>query len=109
MSQDEGNFSVPVSLNWKLQLAGSATIFTGEFFSAASRAGLAKWVRPLKIGKKVSAAIRQPPRMIHLRPILSDKMPNTTKNGVARTRAPAIIRLAVSMSTLSVCVRKNRA
>jgi hypothetical protein len=40
MSQDDGNFSVPVSLNWKLQEAGSATTTTGEVCSALARAGL---------------------------------------------------------------------
>ncbi|MNN34637.1 hypothetical protein D3C81_1484510 [compost metagenome] len=51
MSHEDGNFLVPVRLNWKWQEAGSATTTTGEFFSAASSCGLAKCVRPLKIGK----------------------------------------------------------
>jgi hypothetical protein len=41
MSHDEGNFLVPVGLNWKWQVAGSATTTTGEFFNAVSSAGLA--------------------------------------------------------------------
>jgi hypothetical protein len=32
----------------------------------------------------------QPPRMIHLRPILSDSEPKKMKNGVARASAMAI-------------------
>ena len=53
--------------------AGSATTVTGEACTAAPSAGLAKCVMPLKIGKYVSAASKQPARTIFLRPILSDK------------------------------------
>ena len=45
--------------------------------------------------------------MIGLRPIRSDSMPKTTKNGVPASSASAIRMLAVALSTLSVCVRKN--
>ena len=48
----------------------------------ASRAGLTLWVRALKSGKYVSAAIRQPAMMIYLRPILSESQPKKMKNGV---------------------------
>ena len=37
---------------------------------------------PLKIGKYVTAASRQPASTIFLRPMRSDSQPNTTKNGV---------------------------
>ncbi|EKD97206.1 MAG: hypothetical protein ACD_23C01016G0002 [uncultured bacterium] len=47
--------------------------------------------------------------MIGLRPILSDRAPNTTKKGVPSKSAAAIIRLAVVLSTFSCCVRKNSA
>ena len=47
--------------------------------------------------------------MMGLRPILSDREPNTMKKGVPISRAAAIIRLAVVASTLSCCVRKNSA
>jgi hypothetical protein len=36
----------------------------------------------LNSGKYVSAAMRQPARMIFFRPIRSDSAPNTRKNGV---------------------------
>ncbi len=45
--------------------------------------------------------------MMGLRPILSDSEPKITKKGVAISRATAIIRLAVTASTLSCWVRKN--
>ena len=47
--------------------------------------------------------------MIGLRPILSDSEPNTMKNGVPMSSAPAISRFAVVASTFSVWVRKNSA
>ena len=62
---------------------------------AFSSAGLALLVIIRKIGKKVSAAIRQPARMIGLRPILSDNAPNTMKKPVPNTSDQAIKRLAV--------------
>jgi hypothetical protein len=45
------NFSVPVALNWKEHLAGSAVTVTGAAAKACSSFGLAKWVIPWKIGK----------------------------------------------------------
>ena len=47
--------------------------------------------------------------MIGLRPILSDKVPKITKNGVAISKAIAIMMLAAEASTLSTLVRKNKA
>jgi hypothetical protein len=40
MSHDDGNFVVPVMLNWKWHCAGSATTVTGALVCAASSAGL---------------------------------------------------------------------
>ncbi|CAJ7046514.1 Uncharacterised protein [Burkholderia pseudomallei] len=57
----------------------------------------------------MSAAIRQPARMIGLRPILSDSEPKNTKNGVPIRRASAIRMFALAPSTFSVCVRKKSA
>ena len=51
MSHGVVNFSVPVSLSWNEQDAGSATTVTGDWASARSSAGLAKCVMPWKIGK----------------------------------------------------------
>ena len=46
---------------------------------------------------------------ICLRPIRSDSQPNTMKNGVPISSAPAISRFAVVASTFSACVRKYSA
>ena len=62
---------------------------------AFSSVGLALVEIMRKIGKKVSAAIRQPARMIGLRPILSDSAPNTMKKPVPSNSDQAIRRLAV--------------
>ena len=43
--------------------------------------------------------------MITLRPILSDKLPKTTKNGVPITNEPAINKFTVLASTFKTCVR----
>ncbi|MDT4866863.1 hypothetical protein FQZ97_1017440 [compost metagenome] len=51
----------------------------------------------------------QPAMMIFLRPILSERLPKKMKNGVPSSREPAISRLAVCASILSVCSRKNSA
>ena len=64
---------------------------------------------PLKIGKYVSAASKQPASTIFLRPILSDSAPNTTKNGVAISSAAAIESCALVESTCSVFSRNNSA
>ena len=47
--------------------------------------------------------------MIGLRPMRSESEPKITKNGVASSSAPAIIRFAAWASTFSVWVRKNSA
>src|SRR4051812_464630 len=47
--------------------------------------------------------------MMGLRPILSEREPNTTKNGVPISSEAAISRLAVVTSTLAIVVRKNSA
>ena len=60
-------------------------------------------------GKYVNAAIRQPNRMIFSRPILSDRAPNTMKNGVPINSDSAISVYAVAPSNFKVMVRKNSA
>src|SRR5882757_7877357 len=89
------NTRVPTGLNRSPQSAGSETTSTLTVSMAFSSAGLALVVIILKIGKKVSAAIRQPPRMIGLRPILSESAPNTMKKPVPNNSDQAIRRLAV--------------
>ena len=69
--------------------------------------GFAKCVIARKIGKYVTAAIRHPTRMIGLRPMRSDRDPNTMKNGVASRSESATIVFAACASTLSVCVRQK--
>ncbi len=95
VSQGAENTRVPTGLNRSPQPAGSATTSTLVASIAFSSAGLALVVIILKIGKKVSAAIRQPARMIGLRPILSDSAPNTMKKPVPSSSDHAISRLAV--------------
>src|SRR3954452_11441014 len=95
VSQGAVKTRVPTGLNRSPQPAGSATTSTFAVSIAFSSAGLALLVIILKIGKKVSAAIRQPPMMIGLRPILSERMPNTMKKPVPSSRDQAISRLAV--------------
>src|SRR5712672_4568350 len=89
------NTRVPTGLNRSPQPAGSATTSTLVDSMAFSSAGLALVEIIRKIGKKVSAAIRQPARMIGLRPILSDSQPNTMKKPVPSNSDHAISRLAV--------------
>src|ERR1700681_3132544 len=89
------NTRVPTGLNRSPQPAGSATTSTFTLSIAFSSAGLALVVIILKIGKKVSAAIRQPARMIGLRPILSDSAPNTMKKPAPNNSDHAIRGLAV--------------
>src|SRR4051794_1550587 len=95
VSQGALKTRVPTGLNRSPQPAGSATTSTLVFSIAFSSAGLALVVIMRKIGKKVSAAIRQPARMIGLRPTLSDIGPNTTKKPVPSSSDQAIKRLAV--------------
>src|SRR6202161_257487 len=82
VSHGAGKTRVPTGLKRSPQPAGSATTSTLVASIAFSSAGLALDVIMRKIGKKVSAAIRQPARMIGLRPILSDNAPNTMKKAV---------------------------
>src|ERR1700675_4406313 len=89
------NTRVPTGLNRSPQSAGSETTSTLVASIAFSSAGLALVVIIRKIGKNVSAAIRQPARMIGLRAILSDSAPNTTKKPVPSSSDHAIRRLAV--------------
>src|SRR3954451_12937131 len=93
------NTRVPTGLNRSPHPAGSATTSTLTVSMAFSSAGFALVVIILKIGKKVSAAIRQPARMIGLRPILSDSAPNTTKKPVPSNSDHAISKFAVNGST----------
>src|SRR3982074_3317450 len=86
---------VPTGLNRSPQPAGSATTSTLVASIAFSSAGLALVEIIRKIGKKASAAIRQPERMIGWRPILSDNAPNTMKKPVPNKSDHAISRLAV--------------
>src|SRR5438552_10661083 len=95
VSQGAVNTRVPTGLNRSPQPALSATTSTLVASIAFSSAGLALEEIIRKIGKKVSAAIRQPARMIGLRPILSDSAPNTMKNPVPNSSDHAIKRLAV--------------
>src|SRR3984893_9514124 len=95
VSQGALNTRVPTGLNRSPQSAGSETTSTFVASIAFSSAGLALVVIIRKIGKKVSAAIRQPARMIGLRPILSDSAPNTMKKPVPSSSDHAIRRLAV--------------
>ena len=70
---------------------------------------IAGGVSALNSGKYVSAAIRQPARMIGLRPMRSESAPNIRKNGVPMISAMAISRFACAESIFSACVRKNSA
>ena len=72
ISHEVVNFALPRISNCREQRAGSATTTTGVRFCAASSAGLAKWVRAWKPGKKNTSARVMPDHMIHLRPILSE-------------------------------------
>src|SRR6478752_8466318 len=94
-SQGALNTRVPTGLNRSPQPLGSATTWTFTVSIAFSSAGLALLEIIRKIGKKVSAAIKQPARMIGLRPILSDSAPNTMKKPVPNNSDHAIRRLAV--------------
>src|SRR3954470_16414032 len=72
-SHGEWNLLVPTGLNCTEHPFAGSWVFgtsttTGADCCAASSAGLAKCVIALKIGKYVSAASRQPTRMIFLRP-----------------------------------------
>ncbi|MNP76066.1 hypothetical protein D3C76_1732390 [compost metagenome] len=51
----------------------------------------------------------QPAMMIPLRPMRSERLPNRMKNGVPISKEPAINKLAVCGSILSICSRKNSA
>ena len=109
MSQGAVKTRVPTGLNRSPQSALSETTSTFTVSIAFSSAGLALVVIILKIGKKVSAAIRQPARMIGLRPILSDSAPNTMKKPVPSSSDHAISRFAVKASTLRIDCMKNSA
>src|SRR6185312_14174705 len=108
MSHEVVNLAVPTGLNWNEHSLGSATTVTGADASAASSFGLAKCVRPWKIGKYVIAPRTKPARMIGLRPIRSDNQPNRMKKGVPSASEVAIRICAVTAGTFSVRVRKNR-
>src|SRR6202035_1902431 len=95
VSHGELNTRVPTGLNRSPPPARSTTTSTLVASISFSSAGLALVVIMRKIGKKVSAAIRQPARMIGLRPILSDNAPNTMKKPVPSSSDHAISRLAV--------------
>src|SRR5215217_1002803 len=94
-SQGAENTRVPTGLNKSPQPLGSATTDTFTVSMACSSCGLALLEIMRKIGKNVSAAIRQPARIIGLRPILSDSAPNTIKKPVPNNSDQAIRRLAV--------------
>ena len=51
MSHEVVNLAVPTGLNWNEHSFGSAITVTGARGERASSFGLAKWVRPWKIGK----------------------------------------------------------
>src|SRR6266542_5887980 len=103
MSQDDVNLRLPTGSNWNEQSSSEATTVTGLFWAASKMAGLAAFVSALKIGKYVTAAMTQPNMTIRLRPILSERTPNTMKKGVASMSPAATIRLAGWAGTLRVC------
>src|SRR5258708_19933920 len=105
VSQGAENTRVPTGLNRSPQPAGSATTSTLVASIAFSSAGLALVVIIRKMGKNVSAAIRQPARMIGLRPILSDSAPNTRKNPVPNNSDQAIKTLPAYPPTFSLDFR----
>ena len=61
----------------------------------------------LKTGKKVRAAIRQPARMIGLRPMRSERLPKNRKPAVPRASDQATRTLAVKLSIFEMFCRKN--
>src|SRR5258707_15588331 len=77
VSQGAVKTRVPTGVNRSPQPAGSATTSTLVDSIAFSSAGLALEEIIRKIGKKGSAAIRQPARVIGLPPILSERGPET--------------------------------
>src|ERR1700732_5567419 len=100
---------VPTGLNRSPQPAGSATTSTLVASMAFSSAGSALVENIRETGKKVSAAIRQPARMIGLRPILSDKAPNTMKKPVPNNSDHGKRRVAVEPPHFRVDCQKNSA
>src|SRR6266436_9915985 len=54
------------------------------------------------MGMYVTTASRHAPNMSHLRPILSEIAPKTVKNGIAQSRAMAMMILAVLVFTLRI-------
>src|SRR4051794_15806793 len=110
MSHDEvKSISRAIGLPWNEHCFGSAVTVTLLAFCAAASAGLAYSSSIGNTLKYVTAAIRQPAMMMGLRPILSDREPNTRKKGVPISSEAAISKLAVVTSTLAMVVMKNRA
>ena len=103
------NLAVPTGLNWKEQSAGSAFTTTCACCWAAWSVGFAVAVSALNNGKYTKAAIRQPPRMIGLRPIRSDSDPKKRNPPVPKISDQAMSTFAVKLSTFRIVCRKNRA
>ena len=72
------------------------------------KAGLAVSLISLNTGKKVTAAIMQPARIIGLRPIRSDRTPKNTKPTVPSAKDQASCTLAVKLSIIEMFCRKYR-
>ena len=102
------NLEMPVGSNCEEHSAGLAVTVTGAVASALASAGLAASVSMWNTGNIVRAANVQPVMMIFLRPILSDRLPITRKNGVPSNSARMVSSFAVSSSTCSILVRKKK-
>ena len=98
-----------IGLPWNEHWAGSTVTVILAVFWAAASLGLAASVSAPNSGKYVTTARARPAMMMGLRPILSDSVPNTTKNGVPMISDTATRMLAVEPSTFSTFCRKNSA
>jgi hypothetical protein len=110
MSQAEvKSTSRAIGLPWNEQVFGSALTVICALAWALARSGLAALGQRLEQREVGQHRQQQPAMMIGLRPILSDSVPKTTKNGVPISSDAAIRMLAVALSTFSTLVRKNSA
>ncbi len=74
-SQELVNFVAPVGLNWNEHSLAFAYRVTGRRLQGVGKPGIARDGQRLEQRKKVSAASRQPARMMGLRPTRSDNAP----------------------------------
>src|SRR5437868_10131346 len=107
MSQEVLKRAVPTGSNWNEHSFGSAYTVTGALATARARSGFAAAVSALNKGKYVRAANRHAPKMMGLRPTLSDNQPKKTYNGVEIISAVATSKLVSAASTLSTRSMKN--